>query len=92
MEFLPSSLLSKTPEKIGFPYRLFLLLSVFLISLTAAGQQVPLQMSDFSLFSGAGGPGTTQPLAPGHAVQLGSSSNITGGAIGSLKLVKTTGN
>ena len=44
--------------------------------------QTQLQMSDFVLFSGANGPGT---------VQIGSSSNINGGSIGSLKLVKSTG-
>ena len=47
-------------------------------------------MSDFVLFSGSGGPGTTAPFSPGYAVQLGSSSSIIGGSVGSFQLVKTT--
>ncbi|HKB45653.1 MAG TPA: hypothetical protein VKC90_14745, partial [Chitinophagaceae bacterium] len=37
-------------------------------------------------------PPQTAPLAPGYAVQLGSSCNIQGGSIGSYNLVKSTGN
>ena len=59
-----------------------------------------LKMTDFVLFGGTKTPltGQTQPLAPGYAVQLGSSSNIQKssngpeGSIGSYKLVKSTGN
>jgi len=48
-------------------------------------------MSDFVLFSGHGGPGTTVPVNPGYVVQISSSSTISGGAIGSLRSVITTG-
>ncbi len=53
--------------------------------------QQQTKMNDFVLFSGAGGPGTSSCPSPGYAVQLGSSSKVIGGTIGSLKLVKTTG-
>ncbi|HRH34623.1 MAG TPA: hypothetical protein PKY12_06165, partial [Catalimonadaceae bacterium] len=56
-----------------------------------AQQTQQLQMSDFVLFSGAGGPGTATCSSPGYAVQLGSSSNVNGGTIGSFNLIKTTG-
>ncbi|MBL7877375.1 MAG: hypothetical protein JNL53_17045, partial [Cyclobacteriaceae bacterium] len=56
------------------------------------GQQAQqLQMSDFVLFSGAGGPGTSSCNSPGNSVQIASSSTVTGGSVGSLVLVKTTG-
>ena len=52
----------------------------------------PVPMSGFVVFSGAGGPGTSPVLSPGYGVQISSSANINGGSIGSLKLVKSTGN
>ena len=55
------------------------------------GQSQQLQMSDFVLFSGAGGTGTSTCGSPGYAVQLGSSSSVNGGTVGSYKLVKTLG-
>jgi hypothetical protein len=64
------------------------ILSAFSVH-TAVGQQ--LQMSEFVLFSGAGGPGTSPAASPGYAVQLGSSSAVNGGAVGSFKLIKSTG-
>jgi len=69
-----------------------LVLLLFLIPTLAVAQQTQqLQMSDFVLFSGAGGPGTATCSSPGYAVQLGSSSNVNGGTIGSFNLIKTTG-
>ncbi len=56
-----------------------------------AQQPQPLQMSDFVLFSGIGGQGTASCYSPGYAVQIGPASTISGGSIGSLRLVNTTG-
>lgn len=51
-----------------------------------------LQMSDFVVFSGnAGSSGCTSASAPGAGVQIGCNSSINGGAVGSLKLIQTTG-
>lgn len=49
------------------------------------------QITDYAMFSGNGGPGTTNPGASGYGVILGSSTNINGGNIGSYALVQTTG-
>ena len=62
---------------------------LLLLSVTVNAQQ--LQMTDFALFSGAGGTGTTTPPSPGYGVQLGSSTSVSLGSIGSFKLVQTTG-
>ncbi|HOV15083.1 MAG TPA: hypothetical protein PK771_12415, partial [Spirochaetota bacterium] len=51
--------------------------------INASAQQ--LSITDFVIFGGNGNCSTC-------AVQLGSSSNIQGGSVGSYKLVKTTGN
>ena len=50
-------------------------------------------ISDFVLFGGTISvlPGQTAPASPGYSVQIGSSSNVQGGFIGSFKLVKSTG-
>src|SRR5258706_8538800 len=51
-------------------------------------------ITDYVIFGGqkTSIPPQTAPLAPGYAVQLGSSCNIQGGSIGSYNLVKSTGN
>jgi hypothetical protein len=55
-----------------------------------------LKITDFVLFGGngtcPGGPSQKAPALPGCAVQIGSSSNIQGGSVGSYSLVKSTGN
>src|SRR6266446_9477776 len=51
-----------------------------------------LQITDFVMFSGNGGTGTTNPGSSGYGVIFGSSTTINNGAIGSYALVKTTGN
>ncbi|HSN62180.1 MAG TPA: polymer-forming cytoskeletal protein, partial [Ferruginibacter sp.] len=52
-----------------------------------------LRITDFVLFGGTNSilPGQAACSSPGYAVQLGTSSKIVGGAIGSYKLVKSTG-
>ena len=52
------------------------------------------QITEYVIFGGqkTSIPPQTAPLSPGYAVQLGSSCNIQGGAIGSYNLVKSTGN
>jgi len=68
----------------------FLLLgSLFCITYLQAQQT---NISDYVIFGGRNAPNQTTPSAPGYAVQLGSSSNIQGGNIGSYNLVKSTGN
>ncbi|MES2891093.1 MAG: S8 family serine peptidase, partial [Bacteroidota bacterium] len=59
----------------------------------------PLQaqtMRDYVVFGGAANcpnnPGQTTPPFPGCGVQIGSSTKIDGGAIGSYQLIKSTGN
>jgi hypothetical protein len=58
--------------------------------------QLQLKITDFVLFGGRGtipqGTTLTTPVAPGYCVQLGSSSNIISGAVGSYTLIKSTGN
>ncbi|MFM2326370.1 MAG: hypothetical protein RIR31_572, partial [Bacteroidota bacterium] len=56
-------------------------------------QQPQTTISNFVIFGGTSSvlPGQTAPSSPGYAVQLGSSSNIQGGAVGSYKLIKSTG-
>jgi len=73
-------------------FQFSLILTILATSILGYGQQAQqLQMSDFVLFSGDGGPGTSSCSSPGYAVQLSSSTTVTGGAIGSFKLVQTTG-
>lgn len=77
------------------PIYFFYFFSFFLpgYSYNAKAQQLPI--TDFVLFGGNGtcpGTGQTPPQLPGCGVQLGSSTNIQGGAIGSFRLVKSTGN
>ncbi|HLG34877.1 MAG TPA: hypothetical protein VI757_08370, partial [Bacteroidia bacterium] len=60
-----------------------------IISFNANAQTTVL--SDYVMFSGNGGAGTTAPGSAGYGVFFGSSSTITGGAIGSDELVQTTG-
>ena len=86
------SLLSRTLDSAARPFRSILTLSLIIsCSLNVVAQNEQLQISDFAVFAGAGLQGATVPTGPGYAVQLGSSSNINGGSVGSLKLVKTTG-
>jgi len=94
MESRRKSHLSRTWESIvsRSHFGLFLFATWFAPLIGFSQQAQPLPMSDFVLFSGAGGPGTSPAVSPGYAVQLGSTSNIHGGSIGSLKLVKSTGN
>ena len=73
---------------------LFILLFEILPGIVHAQQ---LKMYDFVLFGGNGncpnGAGQKAPLAPGCAVQIGSTNNINGnGLIGSYSLVQSTGN
>src|SRR5258706_10533068 len=51
-------------------------------------------ITDYVIFGGqkTSIPPQTAPLAPGYAVQLGSTCNILGGSIGSYHLVKSTAN
>ncbi|MBL0343064.1 MAG: hypothetical protein IPP71_20660 [Bacteroidetes bacterium] len=58
-----------------------------------SGQTQNLPITDFVLFGGNGTSpaGATVPASPGYVVQIGSSSSVTGGAIGSYVLVCTTG-
>ncbi len=71
-----------------------LIVFVSLLSIHAGAQQ--LNITDFVLFGGngncPGGPGQSVAPSPGCAVQLGSSTSIQGGSIGSYTLVKSTGN
>src|SRR5437868_2167035 len=48
-------------------------------------------LADYVMFSGNGGAGSTAPGSAGYGVIFGSSSTITGGSIGSYRLVQTTG-
>ncbi len=51
------------------------------------------QISDYVIFGGKQtAAGQTAPLFPGYAVQLGSSTTISGGKVGSSNLIQTTGN
>ena len=59
--------------------------------LPAASYAQTTVLSDYVMFSGNGGAGTTAPGSSGYGVIFGSSSTITGGAIGSFYLVQTTG-
>ena len=68
-----------------------ILCSLFLLPGNTSAQTPTLKMSDFVLFSGSGGSGCSFPFWPGYGVYLGSSTTVTGGAVGSLNTVKTTG-
>lgn len=48
-------------------------------------------LSQYVLFSGNGGAGTTVPASPGYGIHLGSPCVINSGNVGSYKLVKTLG-
>ncbi len=74
------------------PKRFYFISIILLLSTakTLIGQQTVI--SDYVMFSGNGGAGTTNPGSLGYGVIFGSSSTITNGAIGSYSLVKTTGN
>src|SRR4051812_27579890 len=67
---------------------------VTLASINAKAQQ--LNITDFVLFGGNGncptGAGQATPPTPGCGVQLGPTTSIQGGSIGSFNLIKTTGN
>ena len=92
MKYCRPSLLSRTSDNAARSFRFPFLAIVFFVStLPLLGQNPQPAMSDFVLFSGAGGPGTGQCYSPGYGVIIGSSSTINGGAVGSLKLIKTTG-
>ena len=70
-----------------------LLISFCFSNLQGTAQQ--LNISDFVLFGGNGncptGAGQSAVPSPGCGVQVGSSSSIQGGSVGSYKLVKSTG-
>src|SRR5690349_3779177 len=68
----------------------FLLLAIGLFPKSSRAQQT--LVSDYVMFSGNGGAGTTNPGSSGYGVIFGSSTTITNGAIGSYAMVKTTGN
>lgn len=68
----------------------FLTLVCILFGKTLFAQQT--QITDYVIFGGKQAQGQTAPAAPGYGVQLGSSTNIQGGLIGSYYLFKTTGN
>lgn len=93
MKSLRKSLMSRTLGGIALSFPSLALLFLFLLpAAVVIAQQVPQpKMSDFVLFSGAGGPGTATCYSPGYAVQIGSGSTVSGGTIGSLKLIYTTG-
>ncbi len=84
-------IIMKTPTiKLVSLKALAVFMSLFLAVNIAYSQQ--LQMSDFVLFSGSGGTGTTNPSSPGYGVFLSSSNTITNGSVGSSVLVQSTGN
>ena len=65
--------------------KLMLLITIqcLFLSISLVAQQT--KISDFVLFGGK------NSALPGYAVQLGSSSNVQGGSVGSFKLIKSTG-
>jgi hypothetical protein len=69
------------------------LLTICLVNYTSSAQQ--LNIFDFVAYGGNGncptGAGQSVPPSPGCGVQLSSSTTITGGSIGSHRLIKTTG-
>ncbi len=70
------------------------LLIAILILLFANSKKVDAQtlpISNYVLFSGAGGAGTTTPPSPGYGVHLGSPCIVVNGSVGSNRLVKTSG-
>ncbi|MEI8060555.1 MAG: hypothetical protein WCG67_10395, partial [Ferruginibacter sp.] len=71
---------------------LCLLFPVIFSTSISYAQQVTT-ISNYVIFAGTSTalPTQTTPPAPGYGVQLGSSSNVQGGSIGSNKLIKTTG-
>ncbi len=91
MEPLCSSLLSRTSNGIAVFFHRCLFALLLLLCFTGISKAQQLKMSDFVLFSGAGGANTASCYSPGYATVISSSSTITGGSIGSLKLINTTG-
>ena len=88
--FLSTTCLAKTwVDGLRNYFSRMLILGAVFLPFYGNSQQIPI--SDFVLFSGAGGPKTSLVISPGYAVQLGSSSNVNGGIIGSLRLIKSTG-
>ena len=76
--------------RLGLP---IFLLSLFFANHSIAQQQ--LRIRDFVLFGGDGScpsPIQTLPSAPGCGVQLATSTTVVSGAVGSYKLIRTTGN
>ncbi|MDB5275807.1 MAG: subtilase family protease [Ferruginibacter sp.] len=67
---------------------------VLSLSLLATLQAQQTSISDYVIFGGTSQPlsGQKAPVAPGYGVQLGSSTTINGGSVGSYKFVQTTGN
>ncbi|MDN3654626.1 MBG domain-containing protein [Ferruginibacter paludis] len=82
-QFITCSTLAKS----AFTFVLFL-------SLLSTLQAQQTSISDYVIFGGTSQPlqGQKAPAAPGYGVQLGSSTTINGGSIGSYKFVQTTGN
>lgn len=72
----------------------FIFVLQFFSALNALQAQQQTNISEYVIFGGSANAlaGQTAPSSPGYAVQLGSTTNIQGGIIGSYKLIKTTGN
>ncbi|HNQ00587.1 MAG TPA: polymer-forming cytoskeletal protein, partial [Bacteroidia bacterium] len=69
-------------------YVLFIAM-ILSISFQSFAQTLPI--SDFVIFSGNGGSGTTSPPSPGYGVQMGASTTVSGGSIGAYSLIQSTG-
>ena len=69
------------PAKVFSMARVFLVMLSFGLGIESTFAQ-QLQLTDFVLFSGSGGPGTTAPSAPGYGVILGNTNNIINGTVG----------
>lgn len=92
---LLSSKFNKTKLNRQRKFTIQFVFSLFILSLlmvkTSQAQQ-PVTIADFVLYSGNGsGSGATSPVAPGAGVLVGCNSVVNGAAIGSQKLIQSTG-
>ena len=78
-------------NKCSFAIKHAVLSTLLLGTLSYVSQAQQVNMSDFVLYSGSGGAGTSIPSSPGYGVFLASSSKVNQGVIGSDKLIKTAG-
>src|SRR5258707_15030850 len=69
--------------------RMNLLLVLSFCSLAGFAQVTTI--TDYVLYSGNGGPGTTNPGSMGYGLILGSGTTINHGAIGAASMVNMTG-